>query len=938
MPAEYPLESLDPETFEQVAVALSRAVIGHGVTIFGHGPDGGREATYEGPVRWSNTTGFGDDSWDGYVVVQAKHRAALDPDPGRNLIWLRTQLARELDRWIAPQSSRARFPEYLLIVTDARLSPAVGGGIDTIEEYLQQRWTDQLRERGLKGWKVWHRDQVASLLVQHADVRRAFPSFLTSPNDKLLERFEKLEAFFEPRATHDLLVEHAAAALRNEQWVNFGEAGEDSQQPLHRVIVDLPVRRGASRGRALQQLMQQGEKVLRRSLTPDGTPRHVIITGAPGNGKSTLSRYLVQLYRAAFMAKDIPSPALLDLAKGTKTSMDRMGLELPRQQRWPMRVDLADWASGDERYTDYVIKWLGYKIAERAGRDVTVADVRRWLNEWPWLIVFDGLDEVTAPGVRRNIVNGIAEFIDEVDTVDADVLVIVTTRPGGYTDELPAEHFAEYELDYLSEREAIDYGELVTRGRMADDQDRRNEVLTRFRAAVADPATTRLLKTPLQVLIITFILEHAGALPPNRYGLFWTYYETLFKRETSKKNPLARFLSQRGQDVTHLHEMVGATLQVRSEGGQDSHARLSLSDIRHIADQRLRAVGYDDDMERHKFTEEMVAAATRRLLLLVPGGQDHAGEDTVMFEVRSLQELMAARHLSQGTPAQVRPRLTALAPSPHWRNTWVFMAGRLFAEPSDLSWNIVTDVLTSYDTTTGWPGWLIPVSPGLAADLLDDGLATTKPRWQGQLLDLALRALSEPLPIDLSVVARGLAAASLNPSYQKVTLATMKRALEGTESSRYAAARIAQESNAITPPHTQSQLVDELVIRSGRIKGRNRVSAHDLLEPDLRQLESAMSTPFSTKALEELKTLQLLEVGDHTVVVRPKNVADWTGLVTALEDPDGRAALELAVKAVDPQHWRLIHLLALEVFPALARRPVGATIMNTQRAPDPSYT
>jgi hypothetical protein len=39
-------------------------------------------------------------------------------------------------------------------------------------------------------------------------------------------------------------------------------------------------------------------------------------------------------------------------------------------------------------------------------------------------------------------------------------------------------------------------------------------------------------------LIITFILEHAGALPPNRYGLFWTYYETLFKRETSKKNRL----------------------------------------------------------------------------------------------------------------------------------------------------------------------------------------------------------------------------------------------------------------------------------------------------------------------------------------------------------------------------------------------------------------
>lgn len=102
------------------------------------------------------------------------------------------------------------------------------------------------------------------------------------------------------------------------------------------------------------------------------------------------------------------------------------------------------------------------------------------------------------------------------------------------------------------------------------------------------------------MLIITFILEHLGSLPANRYGLFWTYYETLFKRETSKKNPLARSLAagrsprrpsgaQRGHDVTHLHKMVGATLQVRSEGAQDSHARLSLTEVRHIADERLRS-------------------------------------------------------------------------------------------------------------------------------------------------------------------------------------------------------------------------------------------------------------------------------------------------------------------------------------------------------------
>ena len=191
---------------------------------------------------------------------------------------------------------------------------------------------------------------------------------------------EQLENFFEPQATHDLLVEHAAAALRNEQWVNFGEAGDDSQQPLHRVIVDLPVRRGAVREQALHLLMRQGEHVLKRSLTAGDLPRHAILTGAPGNGKSTISRYIVQLYRMAFMAKDIPSQAIFDLATGTKASMERMGVSLPRQQRWPMRIDLADWASGDNRHSGYFVKWLAFKIGERAGREVTVADVRRWLR------------------------------------------------------------------------------------------------------------------------------------------------------------------------------------------------------------------------------------------------------------------------------------------------------------------------------------------------------------------------------------------------------------------------------------------------------------------------------------------------------------------------------------------------------------------------------
>jgi hypothetical protein len=83
----------------------------------------------------------------------------------------------------------------------------------------------------------------------------------------------------------------------------------------------------------------------------------------------------------------------------------------------------------------------------------------------------------------------------------------------------------------------------------------------------------------------------------------------------------------------------------------------------------------------------MVTAATKRLVLLVP-----AEHDTVAFEVRSLQELMAGRALSVGTEEEIRERLYLTATSPHWRNTWVFAAGRTFADGSDRSRDLVVTI------------------------------------------------------------------------------------------------------------------------------------------------------------------------------------------------------------------------------------------------------
>ena len=926
MTVDYPLEDIDPHTFQQIGIALSRAVLGQGVAAYGAGPDGGRDATFEGRVEWSNTPGFGEDVWEGYVVIQAKHRSSKDLDPARSLRWLKNHVSSELKSWTNADSEKRRTPEYLLFITNAKLSPGVGGGIESIDAVIREE-SGALRAKGLKGWNVWHRDQLISLLTNHADVRRQFPSFLTAAAADILTRLESLERKqLEPM--RDVLLPHAQNRLRYEQWVNFGEAGAESRKPICRVVVDLPVQLpDGSRTNALAALVKASERVLRRSLSRESPRRHVVLTGAPGNGKSTLSQYLVQLYRAAFLAGESLPNSLQPVQNCMADSLTRLALTKPRQQRWPIQVDMAEWASSSLRDRT-VIHWISHLLGDALGQKVTPSDVRRWLKEWPWLVVFDGLDEVTDLNARRSVLHNIAAFVDEIDDDDCDAFIVVTTRPGGYAEELPAEHFAEYELAYFTTPEATHYGRLITRARLSEDQDRADRVLQRFEEASKDPATLRLLKTPLQVLIVTVILEHHRTLPVNRYGLFWAYFETLFAREKAKSNELAEFLTSFHQDVTHLHETVGLRLQIRSEEAANSKASLKLKELRQIADERFLHVGYTDDDERRRLVDNMLDAATKRLILLVPGEPTEDGSETVMFELRSLQELMAARSITHDEPQAVHKRLVILAPSPHWRNTWVFSAGRLFAHDDESKWDLVTDVLASLDSQDDWPGWLVPIAPGLAAELLDDGLAATKPKWQQQLLTAALSALSPPVPIDTASIARGLTVSWLGKTLQKVVQNKLEEALQGTEAAQFAASRVLAESSS--PLQRGRVKFKELQVKVAP-KGRNRKSLGRLIRPEIQDLFDGTVPPAVELSLTELDTVQTVEQKtpnkDTTLVgARPKSPPDWGATVGVLSDAALNWNLHLAVETLPPQDWPLVHLAAREIYPALARRPVGCRI------------
>ncbi|MEU0988993.1 hypothetical protein [Streptomyces sp. NPDC005953] len=109
---DYDLTRLGSRAFEQMVVALARTVLGPGVQTFGDGPDGGREATFEGTIRWSKTSSevvATSDVWTGFTILQAKFQVKSKATPQANASWLKEEIRKEINGW-ADAASKKRGP------------------------------------------------------------------------------------------------------------------------------------------------------------------------------------------------------------------------------------------------------------------------------------------------------------------------------------------------------------------------------------------------------------------------------------------------------------------------------------------------------------------------------------------------------------------------------------------------------------------------------------------------------------------------------------------------------------------------------------------------------------------------------------------------------------------------------------------------------------
>lgn len=270
-------------------------------------------------------------------------------------------------------------------------------------------------------------------------------------------------------------------------------------------------------------------------------------------------------------------------------------------------------------------------------------------------------------------------------------------------------------------------------------QIKKQEILARMRLAAAEPATARLLTTPLQVTILTSLLEKIGRAPRERWALFHKYFTHIYEREIERQTYASGLLRDHRTHIEQIHQRAGLLLQGDAEMGGDAAVGMSRTRLHDVIDTVLA----DDGIEgaaRQPLVHEIALAAEQRLVFLVEPQPNSFG-----FEIRPLQEFMAAWALANGEDQAVKARLEQIKPAPMFENVLLFIASRFFAEASHLREFLVGPLTDSL--TDNAPNELATLTlPGarLALRILVEGSVLSQPKYVRPLVQAACKLFGLP--------------------------------------------------------------------------------------------------------------------------------------------------------------------------------------------------
>lgn len=406
----------------------------------------------------------------------------------------------------------------------------------------------------------------------------------------------------------------------------------------------------------------------------------VVLEGAPGQGKSTLTQYVCQVHRARYLANE-----------GLLTKIDPKHLASPL--RVPIKVDLrglATWLAGRDpflpQHPDAADGWqptlecyLARLIsAQSGGLEFTAYDLNVVANQAPTLIFFDGLDEVADVEARKSLITCINEGLDRLDD-GGKIQVVITSRPAAFANSpgFSRNDYLYLELLNLTAELANEYCRNWIASRQLNESDA-SEVSSIFTSKLSLPHIRDLARNPMQLAILLSLIHSLGhSLPDERTQLYASYMDKFLTREAEKSLAVRthRLL------LVKLHQYVAWKLQSAAESTSGTSGSISPGDLRSLLHEYLVEHSHPLDI-----LDELFTGALERVYLLVL-----RRDDSYEFEVQPVREFFCASYLYETAPTYVPPgeispargtreqRFDAMAQNPYWTNVLRFYAGKFFS-------------------------------------------------------------------------------------------------------------------------------------------------------------------------------------------------------------------------------------------------------------------
>jgi hypothetical protein len=671
---DYPLENLGPEKFQQFCQALLVREFGNLQCFPVAQRDGGRDAVsyLHGP-----TTG-------GYAVFQVKfvRNPLAVPDVHR---WLTDTIRGEIPAIAKLVPNGAT--HYYLLTNVPGTAHFPGGSIDKVQAIL--------RENVAVPAHCWWRDDLCRRLDSAWNVKWTYPELMTGPDllrvlldqrfsDSDSRRALAIRTFLAEQKASDSQVKFKQVELHNDLMDLFVDIPLTATPRLHRrarrssaptgtsyVEQDViwyideagsPVRAAENVGAGAADL------ILGRANIENAW---VVLEGAPGQGKSTISQFVCQAHR-------------LQLLGG-------LGARWPLEARdWPARLpfkvdlrDLAVWLGkrnpfspdeslAGEQWRPSLEAFLAALVRNLSGGGTfDISDLHQVFQSSSVLLVFDGLDEVADIPRRREVVDELLRGLKRLESIALSMQVIVTSRPAAFANSpgMPEHTFVYLQMANLNRVTINAYAEKWLDARKLQGRERA-EVKAILREKLDQSHLRDLARNPMQLTILLSLIHSLGpSLPEKRTALYDEYIKLFFSRESEKSS----IVREHRELLLDIHRYLAWTLQAEAEqqGGDGS-----------VTEERLMVLLKDylirEGRSAHH-ADELFAGMVERVVALVQRVQG-----TYEFEVQPLREYFAARFLYETAPYSppgkeqtgTKPdRFDALVRNFYWLNVARFYAG-----------------------------------------------------------------------------------------------------------------------------------------------------------------------------------------------------------------------------------------------------------------------